>query len=163
MTIESLLEWWNVIYLLPFGLALLYLFAYSASGWTFGDVEAGVDADADVDMDAGVDVDADVDTDLAAEADIDGTADADQAVHHEGQHAGPSGKGIDAAGERGLLTVVWWLGVGRVPLSILLMVLFLTFGSIGFVTNQLAREWMSEHLVWLVSLPVAFVGSFAVT
>src|SRR5690606_28201357 len=56
-----------------------------------------------------------------------------------------------------------WLGVGRVPLSILLMVLMLTFGAIGLVINQLARDWMPDHPVWLVAFPLAAAGSVGIT
>lgn len=57
-----------------------------------------------------------------------------------------------------------WVGVGRVPLSLVLMVLLLTWGFIGFVTNQFLRD--STPRVWmipLVSLPVAAVGSVLAT
>ena len=168
MSLEELLAWWNVIYLLPFGLALLYLFAYSASGWTFGEIDTDFDADADVDADADLGADVDVDGDLPAEAGVEAEADAGQDLQqasHPPTHtpAADIDADTDPTGTKGLLNAVAWLGVGRVPLSILLMVLFLTFGSIGFVINQLAREWTSPHLVWLISLPVALAGSLGLT
>jgi membrane protein implicated in regulation of membrane protease activity len=51
-----------------------------------------------------------------------------------------------------------------VPLSIVLMVLLLTFGAIGFATNVIAREYF--RAAWqpiVVSLPLALIGSVAIT
>ena len=46
MTHEWLLGWWNLVFLAPFLLALIYLGVYAASGLTFGDADADVgDAD----------------------------------------------------------------------------------------------------------------------
>src|SRR3954447_21267987 len=85
MTLEMLIAWWNLIYILPFGLALLYLILYAASGLTFGEAdadgagEAHDFAHADVDHDAAIDHDVDVDhdVDLDGDADLDGDVDAD--------------------------------------------------------------------------------------
>ena len=57
-----------------------------------------------------------------------------------------------------------WIGVGRVPLSFVLMILLLAWGFIGFVTNQFLRDvapalWM----IPLVSIPLAAVGSLVLT
>ena len=53
MTLNLLLAWWNLIYLVPFTLALMYLGLFVFTGITFGEADADVDTDADV----GVDVD----------------------------------------------------------------------------------------------------------
>lgn len=145
MTLEWLLGWNNLIFLVPLGLALAYLFAYALSGWTFGDMDVDFDADADVDVDADFDADADVEAEAEAHAarpDID--ADSDVGQSH------------------GLLASLTWLGVGVVPLSIVLMVLMLTFGIVGFATNQLLRDLLGVNGVW-VALPVAVLLSFGIT
>jgi hypothetical protein len=49
MTIQWLSAWYNLIFILPLFLALLYVGIYAVSGLTFGDTE--VDAGADVDAD----------------------------------------------------------------------------------------------------------------
>ncbi len=175
MTLEALLAWWNVIYLLPFGLALLYLFAYSASGWTFGGADHDAEAHGDVgdahgDVDHDLSHDAaighDVDHDLAHDVDHDLSHEAGHDLAHEhGLHTPP--KDIDADSDpsaaKHSLHALTWLGVGRVPLSILLMVLLMSFGAIGFVTNQFFAGWIDSWPVALISLPIAFVGSLAIT
>jgi membrane protein implicated in regulation of membrane protease activity len=50
--------------------------------------------------------------------------------------------------------------VGRVPLSIILMVLMLTWGMIGVFSNMVLWEkYHDEMLLVAVSIPLAFVGS----
>ncbi len=147
MSVAWLLGWNNLVFLVPLGLALAYLFAYALSGWTFGDADVDVGADADVE----VDVDVDADWDLNADAD------ADHAV------ARPDiGADSDVGQAHGLLASLTWLGVGRVPLSIVLMVLCLTFGLVGFATNQLLRDSLGVN-GFFVALPIAFVLAFAIT
>src|SRR5450432_4178258 len=87
MTLQWLLSWWNLIFILPFGLGLLYLGMYTLSGWTFG--EAGSDVGMDHDVDAHLDVDGhleiDHDTDLShdvhAETDSDAHDTESNAAH----------------------------------------------------------------------------------
>jgi hypothetical protein len=175
MPTALLLAWWNLIYLLPLLLALLYLVVYAASGLTFGDADvaadgdahadveadADVDAHADVEAHADVDADADVDGDVDAHADVDADADADadtDADHDADAHhpaASHGGSPHDADGAA-LLKALSWFGVGRVPLSIVLMLLFVSWGAIGFAANYTvwaAAGWETAAL--LVSLPVA--------
>src|SRR2546423_6167134 len=54
MKIEWLFAWYNVIFLVPFVVAMLYVGIYAVTGLTFGD--ADIDADADVDADAHVEM-----------------------------------------------------------------------------------------------------------
>jgi membrane protein implicated in regulation of membrane protease activity len=164
MTMQWILGWWNLVFLVPFGLALLYLAMYTVSGVTFGeadaDAEAGVDADADVDADVDADAHVDVDADADVDADVDVDADAEQDVHHphHGHAAGGARAGV------GLGDAMALLGVGRVPLSLVLMILLLAWGFIGFVANQFLRELMPrEWMIPLVSLPLAAVGAVAAT
>src|SRR5690554_5847451 len=121
MTLDFLLAWWNLIFAVPFALGLLYMGLYIATGITFGDGD--VDADAEVD--------ADVDGDVDADAEADGDAD------HDAEHHAPGP----------LASAMELLGVGRVPLSLVLMVLVLTWGLIGTIVNRLLwpvlpGEWM---------------------
>jgi len=192
MTLQFVLAWWNLIFLVPFFLAVLYLGVYAVSGVTFGDdlaaemdadadVDADVDVDgdmhADLDPDADVNVDADVHADIDADADLDADADADL---HGDVHADADADGetdhslvahsVNAADGAAVLDapLFWqalrWLGVGRVPVSVMLMILLLSWGAIGFAVNRL----LAEHLFWpalalVASVPSAGLGSLAIT
>jgi hypothetical protein len=157
MKIEWLFAWYNLIFIVPFLLAMLYVGVYSMSGLTFGDPDA--DADGDVDTDAHVEVDghvealhldADADADADAHVDPDAHVDADADHDHEAV-AGPGSI---------LAAVLSFLGVGRVPLSILLMVLLLTWGMIGFILNYLLWDRLaSPALLVAVSISAAAIGS----
>ena len=114
MDARLLATWWNLIYVIPFGLALVYLGVYAVSGLTFGE-------DLEIDHDVDLDHDVDVDHDVEVDADADG----------ETEVGGGSSSAFMAA--------LGWLGVGRIPLSLVLMVLLLTWGGIGFAVNQIAR------------------------
>ncbi len=145
MTLEWLLGWWNLIFLIPLGLALAYLFAYTLSGWTFGDAHVDVDAEADIDVHADIDTQVDVGHELE---------------HGSGHH--DVDVDSDVGHSTGIMTAFVGLGVGRVPLSIVLMVLCLTYGTAGFASNQLLRNSLAESGVWL-SLPIAVLLSLGLT
>ena len=142
VTLQWLINWWNLVFVLPFGLALLYLGLYTVSGVTFGDSDGDFDADADVDADA--DMDADVDHDI--DHDVEAGADADA------EHETP----ISPA-----LAVVSWLGVGKVPLSIVLMVFLLTWGAAGLLCNLMLASRGSASAA--ISVPMALMAAVLVT
>src|SRR6187401_1355265 len=86
MPLTLMLAWWNLIYIVPFLLAVVYLGLFVFTGITFGD------ADADVDMDADADLDADATVHVEAHAvDLDGDADLD---HDVGGHDAQSAHGV---------------------------------------------------------------------
>lgn len=150
MNAEWLLNWWNLIFLLPFGLALLYLGLYTVSGITFGDGDLDQDLDADHDFDADQDLDADHDVDTDHDAEMEG--DHDASVDHDADDAGHGSLSLAALS---------WLGLGKVPLSIILMVLLLTWGVVGFIANT-AMDSRGAAAA-LVSIPVAAAISLLVT
>ena len=165
MTTDWIFGWWNLVFIAPFLLALVYLGVYAVSGLTFGDADADtdhdMDADADADSDADVDHDVDADMDADADMDHDVDADADADADHD---ADADTDGHDGGGNSSILTALSWLGVGRVPLSIILMVLLLTWGAIGFAVNVLCRPHVAQawqSAMW--SLPLAFIGSVLIT
>ena len=51
-----------------------------------------------------------------------------------------------------------WLGLGKVPISVLMEVLFITFGSIGLLINVVWSE-ISGPSTWWLSFPFAFVAA----
>jgi hypothetical protein len=177
MTTDWIFGWWNLVVLAPFLLALIYLGVYAASGLTFGDADADAGADhdfgADADHDLGADADhdlgadADADHDLGADADHDVAADADADADADAEHDAGDGHAVhaNANGHSSLFTALTWLGVGRVPLSIVLMVLLLSWGAIGFSVNVLSNDLFAGEPWRLVilSLPAAFAGSLLVT
>src|SRR5215470_11430089 len=77
MPLQLLLAWWNLIYIVPFVLALFYLGLFVFTGITFGDADMDADVDADVDADAAVEADAHVSVEAHVEAGADGDVDAD--------------------------------------------------------------------------------------
>src|SRR5207249_11936126 len=130
MTMQWILGWQNLIFVVPFGLAVIYLGIYTLSGWTFGDADAdgGIDHDIDTDVDAHIDVDAHVDVDHdVADADTDADADADHEADHDTEAEGGGGTSQPSIA----LQALSWVGIGKVPASIVLMVLALSWGFIG--------------------------------
>jgi hypothetical protein len=133
-----LLGWWNLIFIVPFGIALTYLGVYISTGITFGDADLDVDADADVDHDINADADADHDADHDADADDN------------------SGR-LSAAS----LAMLHLIGVGKVPLSLLVMILLFTWGICGFAAVQYLRPiFGAGDKIALYAIP--FAGWMAV-
>lgn len=192
--------WWNLVFVVPFFLALMYLGIYTVSGLTVGeselesdlhgDVEGGLHADADLhgdaeihaeaDLHAEVDLHGDAGGDLHGDAELEGDADlhadADADVHAEAEADGDAHPAVDgeASGHASIsgpahtaplyMSAMSWLGLGKLPISMLLMVLFLTWGVIGFLINfaltpLVPYDWMAS----LVSLPVAAICSTSLT
>lgn len=143
MTWDWLLAWWNLIYVVPFGLGLIYMGLYVATGLSFGEGEADVDGDAEVDIDGDADLEAELEGDV--EGEIDADADGDHKIHFGGD------------------TWLEILGVGRVPLSVVVMTLLMTWGFIGIVINRLLFEMLPELLLPLVSIPLAGIGAVTAT
>ena len=188
MTNDWILGWWNLVFLAPFALALIYLFVYSVTGVTFGDadhdtdfghdVDGDVDADADADVDHDMEVDHDVDADMDGDVDVDADADADvdadvdAEVDHDidadadADHDadGEAGHGAGGSSTSSIFAAMTWLGIGRVPVSIVLLVLMLSWGVIGFCSNQVLRQRIAEPArIGFISIAVALVGSALVT
>lgn len=125
---------YNVWFTAPLAIVfLLALIRLATGAMDFGDVDTDVDMDADLDMDADIDADADVDADIDT-----GTQ-------------GPS-----------FGDVFGFLNVGRVPLMIVLMSLFVTWGIFGLIANALFNIPENPHRVWiscLIALFCCFLGT----
>ena len=134
----GLLEWQNLIFVLPMSAALLYV-VLLASGLSFGDHG---------DVAAGHDLHVAVDHDLDAGHDLSGGA--DQAVDTaESAHGHPPH--ILGA----LLTL---LGVGKVPVSILILSACLTWGAAGLILNVVLGTTSMQRVVGFALL-AAVVGT----
>ncbi len=104
------------------------------AGAAFGAAELG---DFDLDLDVDADADADIDADVDGDADMDAHAD-----------------GFDLLGA---------LGVGKAPLSIVLMLLLTSFGVIGLGTKLVLAASLSDTFAALVAAGAATATSLPVT
>jgi hypothetical protein len=182
MTLNWILGWWNLIYLAPFLIALTYLGVYVMTGITFGDADVsadhdlGADHDVSADHDIGADQDLGIDHDLDADHGIDTEqnlswepspevqAEAHAAlgddVHHD-SHGQTSGEKVPTFSAFSLLQLI---GFGKVPLSLMVMILLICWGISGFATNQMLHKTMSDgDKVGLMSLPIAAAISLVAT
>jgi hypothetical protein len=152
MTMQLLLSWENLIFELPLGLGLLYLALYTFSGWTFGDADTDAGA-VDHDVDAHLDVHGDVAIDHDADLSGDANTDADShSVESDNQATQPSS----------LIASLGWIGVGRMPLSLVILILMLSWGTLGLATLQITQGRRFETAV-VIAIGVAAVGSLLVT
>jgi hypothetical protein len=180
MPLQVLLSWWNLIFILPFGLALMYLGLFVFTGITFGDADADADMDADVDADADMDADADVDHDADLQADTDADADHDADVHspdHDAEsslahpaHAHPEmlspTHSIDTAHTAAspMAAFLSFLGIGKIPVSLALMTLLFCWGLIGFALNTLLYKGLGDSaFIGLISAPITLLLALALT
>jgi hypothetical protein len=175
MPFQWLIGWWNLLYIAPFFLALLYAGLYIATGIGMGD---GVDHDTDsiggghidVDSDAHLDTDGEFAVEGGADADLDGDgqlgpsaadlnldADLDGHGHMIAAEQDGSSAETDQTSSHGLIKL---FGFGQIPLTIALLSLMLSWGLIGFLVNILAWPRMPSGVgVVRVSIPIALTGS----
>lgn len=120
--LSSLLATYNIPFLLSLGAALIFamLQIFSANGDS--------DADADGDANAHMGVDADVDADLDANLETDTAIDTASA-------ATPDAPDMDSGHIAGDMLAA--LGIGRVPVTFILMSLLGSFGAVGLIGNAL--------------------------
>jgi len=129
------------------------------AGEAGGDAEMGGDADsfagADTDHNVELDHDAGLDHDTAfghdATLDHDATVEAEASAAHDaeaGHHAE-----VGAGGALTLQSVLYFFGIGRVPLSIVLMSFAYAFGVVGWLLNTVLAQrggglgsWFSASL-----------------
>jgi hypothetical protein len=152
MTLQYLMQWWNLVFITPFLIALLYLGLYILSGLSLGS-EPGADGDA-----------GDGDSDSSIEHDFDADADSD-ADGHDAEHDAQTHESVTHGSSSG--TLLAFLGIGKLPISFLIMILFLTWGVIGFgLNNILYPKLNAQNLLGLlpsITLPIAGFGSILAT
>lgn len=147
---------YNVWFTAPLVIVFIFaLFRLAMGAMDFGDADADADVDADVDIDADMDIDADVDID--ADMDIDADADVDADIDTDVDVA------VDAGGQGfSFGDIFGFLNVGRVPLMIVLMSLFATWGITGLIANALLNVPENPQSVW-ISCVIAFFCCFMCT
>ncbi len=162
MGLREILQWWNVIYLAPLLVSLVWIVVTVVSGGLEGggaghDVGDGGAIDHDVgDGDFGdVGHDADVgDSDLGGaghDTDTNGSS------GHEASH-------IHAHTTTLAHQVFWILGIGRVPITLLAGVFFFCWGVFGMAANQLFEGVLKYPALYIwPSMAVTFVASFVLT
>jgi len=133
------------------------------------DVDLDLDADLDlnVDADLGLEADFEPDVDVGLEADLDAVPDIDYGLdtdvsagveHAAGlDHGHPQGAGAHEPGS--FLKVLAFLGIGRVPLSIILMTFCFLWAALGITANIVLGDMLPGITVLLASLPAAALGS----
>jgi len=173
----ELLQWWNLVYVLAFFFALLYavLNAVGLATSNAADIDADADAhldfdhdvdmhvdvdhdlgdiglDHDVDVDAHVDVDHDIDIDTHVDIDHDVEVDAHADIDHDADlhadvaHAEPSF----------LEEALSFFGIGRVPLSFILMTFLTTFAFVGWAVNTVLKPVLRTEFVFF---PISFFAA----
>lgn len=140
-----ILAWYNLPFTILLGLCVI-LAVLQLVGLG-GDHEGDHTIDHDADVDADMDADADVDADMDADADADAAGDLDHAVEHDLEHGGGD-MGHAAPGGASLMNVLAFVGVGKAPLLVVLLILFSSIGLIGWVLNGLAQGLVGAWMGW---------------
>lgn len=135
---EYLLEWQYLIFVLPFLAAVLMLAMMTTGVFEFGGADADVDADLDMDHDIDVDADHDV-----------SHPDHDLDIDHDADF---------------FMKILGVLGVGKVPLSIVLMTFCLVWSFTGFWSNRLLENVFQLPMIYAwISIALAFFASVSLT
>lgn len=129
----NLLDWWNLLFVLPFLGAVLYLLLQA-----FGLTSDGSGGEG------------------AADAGVDAEGHPLGFVHAVGIH--------DHVSEAGLAKALSFLGIGRVPISIIVMSFCLIWGFTGWASNLLLQDALKSPLIFVwISLGVALFASITLT
>lgn len=159
-----LVAWYNLPFtlMLVLGLVLagLQLVGLSHDGDTDADADADLDADIDADLDADADADVDVDTDIAIHHDLDHSVDHD--IDHDMDHD------VDHDMSRDSFSGVSWLafiGIGKAPLMVVILIVLMTTGLLGWFLNGLAVGILGffPGLLLLATLLASLVAGSLVT
>lgn len=108
--------WYNLPYTLALGLGLML-----AALQLFG-LNQDHDSDVDADVDADLDVDVDADADLDLDHDLDHDADA------------------DAGDGSGFFSWLAFIGFGKTPVMVVLLILFFSIGLLGWILNLMVTS-----------------------
>jgi membrane protein implicated in regulation of membrane protease activity len=138
-----LIAWYNLPFTLMLGLGVtlagLQLFGLSHEGDTDAeahvDVDGHIDADGDMDMAIHHDLDHDLDHDFGHDIDHDVDHDIDHDVDHDLDHAADHDMSRDSFSPFSWLA---FIGIGKAPLMVVLLIVLMTTGLLGWFLNGLA-------------------------
>lgn len=150
-TLTFITAWYN----LPFSILLFICLILTALQL----VGLGGEHDADTDMDADADADLDTDMDADADADADFDADADADAHLDSDTDADHDTDLDDHGGLSALGVLAFLGVGKAPLFVVLIILFGTMGIVGWVLNSLIQGLITPYPTLAIA-PVLLASFF---
>ena len=136
-----MLAWYN----LPFTFLLAVCLLMAALQWIGlgGDHDTDAEAEGDLDGDLDHDLDSDFDHDL--DHDLDSELDHDLEGHLD--HDANLGETADASGSESGFSILAYLGVGRAPLLVTLLLLFGSVGLTGWIFNGLAISVLGTYPV----------------
>lgn len=133
----NLLTWWNLIFVLPFSAALIYILFQAFTG-------LGMEHGGDIDHDIGVDVDHDVDLDMDHDTDLGVDHDVE---HHFGvEHSTEFGHADDTSA---IVKALSFLGIGRVPISIVFMTFCFIWGFTGWMSNMVLAPILRYPVIFI--------------
>jgi membrane protein implicated in regulation of membrane protease activity len=136
MDLKRLFEWWNLIYVVPFFAGVVFLLIQTI----------GLGSDFSQDHDVDHDLDHDMDHDADHDAEHDGSA--QQAASNVGM----------------FWKVATLLGIGYVPVSIVVMTFCFVWSFTGYFANMLLQPILRTPWLFVpVSLPSALIVSLLVT
>ena len=151
---SDLVQWWNLPFTIPFGLAVVYLL-FTA----FGLVTAGADAEFGPDSDVGAEVEVDAD---AAASDVQDADASDQAAPSHPEYVAEP-RAIEQEPAR-IARILDFFGLGRVPLTIIIQTFFLIWSFAGWTaTSALSRVFATPWLFFVPSLLIAGVVAVLLT
>lgn len=157
-----LIAWYNLPFTLMLGLGLalagLQLLGLSHDGDTDADAHADVDGDVDADADVDIAIHHDFDHDLDHDLDHDIDHDLDHAVDHDVDH----NVSHDSLSSFSLLA---FIGIGKAPLMVVVLIVLMTTGLLGWFLNGLAVGFLGffPALLLLVTFFVSLVVGSLVT
>jgi len=132
MELSELLQWWNLIFELPFVGAVVYILALGFSGVDHG---------------------------------VDGHGDAATHLEHDADHAPDADH--DAAGHDNPVSLgraLEFLGIGKVPLSIVAPTFWIIWSFAGFASNTILITLIEAQRAYvLVSIAIAAIVGVAIT
>ena len=173
MSINDMLQWWNLIYLAPFMISLVWIVATVFMGAHDGGMGHGAH---------GVGHDVSSGIGHAAHGLEHGIENAlhsaghaiEHSLHMENGHAADDGSHAhahdsshshDGHGDDSIMArVLLILGIGRVPITLLIGVFLLCWGSFGMLANRFFEPVMKFPAVYIwPSMGATFVASFIIT